>query len=285
MAQVFIVDGNSIKMNGQQVTSDGLVTAVALSTNAQTLYVASSVYVRKYNKSYNDDNNAIWTLDDKFTDPTKIIDPAKNLLQYPTGLLVIGSDLYITLANTNSSSILKVEAKTGIPYYSTNSGSNISTIYTSTNGGLTAMATDDKYLYVANTGNENNGSTVERIKLADNSVDKDFVNLLQQAPIQLQMHNNKLYILQGVYAHINSEKKDKLITIVNLEKLANSQNSANVDSENIQTFTLPNSLMLNLGLSLKNSTLDIIDNTNTVLYSIDLTASVPVVVSVSTVVA
>jgi hypothetical protein len=274
MAQVFIVDGNSIKMNGQQVTSDGLVTAVALSTNAQTLYVASSFYVRKYNKSYDDNDLEIWTLDDKF------IDPCQYLSQYPTGLLVIGSDLYIALANTNSSSILKIDAKTGSQYYSAQSGLNISEIYSSTTEGLTAMATDDTYLYVANTGNENKGSSIVRVNLADNSVVKDFVNLLQQAPNQLQVHNNKLYILQGVYAHINSEKKDKLITIVNLEKLAHSKISANVDSENIKTFTLPNSLMLNLGLSLQNSTLKFIDNKNTVLYSIDLTASVPVVVSV-----
>lgn len=253
-----IYSGNTILQNGQPLNIPfiNLVTTLVMSIDLQSLYIASSTanYIRKYNNTLDG-----WVADKSFNVEIDSL--------FPMGLLLNDSDLYISFAdNFNNSKIMKVSAATGRQYYDPISNLNKSTIYNSSTEALSAMVTDGTYLYVANSGNYNNGRTINRISLADNTITVGWASGLNQAPIQLCIYKNYLCVLQSslTFSITSNSAPAKQVVLLNL-----------TDGSIATTFVLHGSENLNLGLSLVISVLNLINSNGNIVYSIDLENIIP----------
>ena len=268
MAQLFIVDDKGITLNSQTLVESGLGNSIAVSSDVKTMYIASSAlpYIRKYvnkSKTPEDSKTHEWTLDEEsFKNPIGVS-------QYPSGLLLDGEHLLITLNESNNgnttSKILKVNAVSGSQYVSAETGMYSSEIYSSTGEGLTAMVVHNNYLYVLNTGENNTGRSINKIALNSSDKHVGWVKDLDLSPIQLSIYENYLCVLTCDYL----QPADKKVLLINLQ-----------DANIAHSYEIANSSSAHLGLSLVDSLLNIIDEKGVNLYSSDLSAAVPVLTSV-----
>jgi hypothetical protein len=251
-----VLKNNSLISNSDLLSGGSLYipsnNIFTISPDLQTLYVASPLgqYITKYNQT-----STGWV------DSNTIVPNSFNVRigsLFPSGLYVYKSFLFITFAdNNNNSQIWKVDATTGNQFYSSTTGYNMSSIYSTNNAGLTSMISDDTYLYVSNTGNLNRGHTIVRVKLEDNTVDENWVSFTYEisSPIQLQ-------IFGGFLAVLHTSLLNNYIKHISLIKL---------EDGTYTTLSLPGSEYTKLGLSLNNSGLNIINENNNSMYTVDLT--------------
>lgn len=254
MVQRFIVNNNSVLLNGGLIIYSGLGNSLSVSLDMFNLYISSSMpYVRKYKKTYNPSTDSSeWKLHDSFD----FVSP--DLTQYPSGVLLNGPTLYIATSNSNNNStIYKVNADVGRQIYSSETGANVSTIHVTDRACLTQMAidTDASYLYALNTGHLNSGHSVDRIALKPELLTtSEWINNLVFSPIQLHIYKSYMCILE-----LGTLTSEYLIEIFKLS-----------DGSLIQTINLNKSNYLSLGISLVNSILEVIDNNGIPIYKIDL---------------
>jgi hypothetical protein len=267
MAQLFVINGNSIVLNGETLFTANFINSFVVSPDLQSVYVASPYNIRKYVKNFNLTTGEMnWNSDDvKFN--FKLGDSS----QFISGLLLNGTFLYISTSNSqNKSNILKVNALSGMQYVSLDTGMNTSLIHDNMDASLTAMTIGDgKYLYATNTGNYNTGKSIDRIDLQDRSLNtRKWINNTVLAPIQCHIYESYLCVLE---ADIFYGKR--LVEIFNLE-----------DGKLVHTVKLQDSDYKSLGLSLAKSILRLIDSNSKILYTVDLktiaingTSNLPVV--------
>jgi hypothetical protein len=252
MAQILVINGNSIVLNDETLFTTNLANSFAVSNDLQTVYVASAYNLRKYVKNYNiKTGEFIWDTDNTFSFVLN------NKSQFISGLFLDDDVLYVSTGNSqNKSTILKVNAKSGIQFVDLDTGVNQSLFYYNDTASLTEMTIGDgKYLYALNTGNYNSGRSIDRISLKTGFVNtKAWIDNLVLAPIQCCIYNNYLCVLE---ADIFSGKR--LIEIFNLK-----------DGNRVHTVELKDSDFKPLGLSLINSLLRLINNNSKILYKIDL---------------
>lgn len=253
MAQLFVVNGNSIVLNGETLFKANFVNSFAVSPDLQSMYVATPYNIRKYVKKFNTATGEM-TWD---SDNVNFIFKLNDSSQFISGLLLNDRSLYVSTSNSqNKSNILKVNASSGMQYVSIVTGMNTSLIHENMDASLTAMTIGDgKYLYALNTGNYNSGHSIDRIDLQDKSRNTHaWIKNLVLAPIQCHIYETYLCILE---AEIFLGKR--LVEIFNLE-----------DGKLVHTLKLQDSDYKSLGLSLVKSILRLIDSNSKIIYTVDL---------------
>jgi len=168
--------------------------AITLSPDGKTLYV--SVCDTDIIAYYLEPTSGLWK-----KKPGFLYYPNNDV--YPGGLLVIDNYLYITNTNKQSNSINIIDTTTG--RLRLNTATNVATAsFVSGFNVPTAMVTDGTYVYVANTGEYNNGSSISRMNLDGSNLKLHWVSTGLLGPTQMAIHNSSLYVVNGPFLQNNN---------------------------------------------------------------------------------
>jgi hypothetical protein len=182
----------SVYLNGTVILS-GIqqLKSIALSADGQILYVVSHfTMIRAYKV---DLLTGVWSIYETFN-----YKASEN--SYPGGLFLLGNVLFIT--NNSRNSINAVDAKSGSPLVNKETG----IINAEIANGFdvpTSMVSDGKYIYVANTGKRNSGSTVSRMNLDGSDLILNWVKDLE-GPTQMVILGGYLYVVNGPFNQSNN---------------------------------------------------------------------------------
>ena len=101
VVQLFVINGNSVVLNGETLFTVNLANSFAVTPDLQCIYVASAYNVEKYVKKFNVTTGEItWETDNTFS--FVFIDNS----QFISGLLLRGKFLYVSTANSKNISYI-----------------------------------------------------------------------------------------------------------------------------------------------------------------------------------
>lgn len=244
--QLFSTNNSSgtVYLNGTAILS-GIqqLKAIALSADGQILYVVSHfTMIRAYKV---DLLTGVWSIYETFNYNA-------SEASYPGGLFRLGNILYIT--NNSRNSINAVDARSGLPLINKATG----IINAEIANGFdvpTSMVSDGTYLYVANTGKTNSGSTVSRMNLDGSDLILKWATDLE-GPTQMAVLGGYLYVVNGPFNQSNN-------TIMQIDLASGKIIGPLIKPDNVEV-----SFTGDIGLVVLKNKLTVIDNSGNIVYTL-----------------